>query len=100
MKAPWLVGRALGVGIVVLLLGGCGDRKPDIEVASRQYDFGQIEQGELVTAEIPVRNLGEKELKIESVATSCGCTSAEVQPEVMPPGSEGRLLIRYNSGAH
>jgi hypothetical protein len=47
-----------------------------------------------------VRNTGKKELKIESVATSCGCTSAQVRPKIIPSGGEGRLFIRYDSGSH
>lgn len=95
----WLV-EMLGVGILVLLFAGCGGGQPDIAIAAKRYDFGQVKQGAVVTAEIALRNTGKKELKIEAVSTSCGCTSAQVQPEVIPPGSEAKLLIRYDSGVH
>ncbi len=95
----WLV-ELLGVGILVLLLAGCGGGQPDIEIAAKRYDFGKVKQGEVVTAEIALRNTGKKELKIEVVSTSCGCTSAQVEPEVIPPGSGGKLRIRYDSGVH
>jgi hypothetical protein len=84
----------------VLLLGGCAGGKPDIVVAANRHDFGQIKQGDVVTAEIGVRNGGTKELKIESVATSCGCTSARLKPTSIPAGGEGKLVVRYDSGAH
>lgn len=90
----------LAVSILVLLLGACVGGKPDIAVATKRHDFGQIKQGDVVSAEIAVRNTGNKELKIESVATSCGCTSAQVEPKIIPSGGEGKLLIRYDSGAH
>ena len=96
----WLVGEMLGVSFSVLLLVGCGGGQPDIAGAAKRHDFGQVKQGEVVTAEIALRNTGKKDLKIEAVSTSCGCTSAQVQPEVIPPGSEGKLLIRYDSGVH
>lgn len=99
MRNLWLV-EMLGVGILVLLLAGCGGGQPDIAIAAKRHDFGQVKQGEVVTAEIALRNTGKKDLKIEAVSTSCGCTSAQVQPEVIPPGSEGKLLIRYDSGVH
>lgn len=89
----------------VILLGGwlltaCGRGQPDIAVAATRHDFGAVKQGEVATAEIPLRNAGKTDLKIEAVSTSCGCTSAEVQPQIIPPDGEGRLLIRYDSGAH
>jgi hypothetical protein len=79
---------------------GCRFYRPNIAVDTTRHDFGQIKQGDVVTAEIAVRNSGQKELKIESVATSCGCTSAQVKPKIIPSGGEGKLLVRYNSGTH
>jgi hypothetical protein len=93
-------GELLALSIVALLLGGCAGGKPDIAVAAKRHDFGRIKQGAVVTAEIAVRNSGNKELKIESVATSCGCTSAQVKPKIIPSGGEGKLFVRYNSGSH
>ncbi|MGE5306640.1 MAG: DUF1573 domain-containing protein [Alphaproteobacteria bacterium] len=93
-------GELLALGIGVFLLGGCAGGKPNIAVAAMRHDFGQIKQGDVVAAEIAVRNSGQKELKIESVATSCGCTSAQVKPKIIPSGGEGKLLVRYNSGLH
>jgi len=98
MRNAWLIGVA-GV-LAVLVLAACGAGQPDIEVAVTRYDFGQVKQGKVVTTEIPMRNAGRKDLKIKAVSTSCGCTTAQVQPEVIPPGGEGKLLIRYDSGAH
>jgi hypothetical protein len=93
-------GEPLVLSILVLLLGGCAGGKPEIAVARDRHDFGQVKQGDVVTTELTVRNTGKKELKIESVATSCGCTSAQVKPKIIPSGGEGRLFIRYDSGSH
>jgi hypothetical protein len=93
-------GEPLVLSILVLLLGGCAGGKPEIAVARDRHDFGQVKQGDVVTTELTVRNTGKKELKIESVATSCGCTSAQVKPKIIPSGGEGKLLIRYDSGSH
>ena len=97
MRRAQIVGWLL---ISLLALAACRSRPPDISVATTRYDFGAIQQGEVVVAEISVRNAGQGELKIEAVSTSCGCTTARVEPEVIPPGGEGRLIVQYNSGAH
>jgi hypothetical protein len=95
-----MVGEVTGVGLLLLVLGGCGGGQADIAVAATRHDFGQVKQGDVVTTEIVLRNTGKEELKIEAVSTSCGCTSAQVKPEIILPGSEGKLLVRYDSGAH
>lgn len=98
MRNIWLLGGVIILGMSVLT--ACGSRQPDITVATTRHDFGPVQQGVVATTEIAMRNAGGSDLKIEAVSTSCGCTSAQVQPEVIPPGGEGRLLIQYDSGAH
>jgi len=96
MRKTLLVGSLLAL----LLLAACARGQPDIAVDVTRHDFGSIPQGQVATAEITVRNTGQGALKIEAVSTSCGCTSARVEPTTIPPGGEGRLLIRYDSGLH
>ncbi len=98
MRNIWLIGGVMMMALSVL--AACGRGQPDIAVAATRHDFGLVKQGEVAKAEIAMRNAGNSDLKIEAVSTSCGCTTAEVQPEVIPPGGEGRLIIHYDSGAH
>jgi hypothetical protein len=98
MKNTLLIVGVMTLGVFVL--AACGSAQPDIAVAATVYDFGPVKQGEVVTAEIAMRNAGNSDLKIEAVSTSCGCTSAQVKPKVIPPGSDGTLIIHYDSGAH
>lgn len=83
-----------------LLAAGCATGKPKLELPQTQHDLGEIRQGEVVTVTFPVRNVGEKDLRIESVTTSCGCTSATVEPMVIPPQGEATLTVQYDSGLH
>jgi 3D (Asp-Asp-Asp) domain-containing protein len=98
MKKVRLIGGVVTLG--VLVLAACGRGQPDITVASARHDFGQVKQGQVVATEIAMRNTGKSDLTIEAVSTSCGCTTAQVEPKVIPPGGEGRLIIRYDSGVH
>ena len=86
--------------LLSVLAAGCGQGKPDIELPTASYDWGQVTQGDVVTVELPVHNAGQGDLHIETVTTSCGCTSANVEPKVIPPGGEGTLTVRYDSGVH
>jgi hypothetical protein len=91
---------SLAVLNVAILLAACSPGVASIELDQTEVDIGSVVNGEIVTLEIQVSNLGEAELVIESVSTSCGCTSAEVVPAIIPPGEQGLLLIRFDSGAH
>ncbi len=98
--------RKLRMGLLIAglllagLLVGCRRGQPAIELPETNHDFGEIQQGEVATIQLPVRNTGTKDLHIESVSTSCGCTSARVEPMTIPPEGEGTLTINYDSGVH
>jgi len=47
-----------------------------------------------------VRNIGQKPLVVDSVSTSCGCTSATLEPMTIDPGETANLHIELDSGAH
>lgn len=83
-----------------MLLASCVGGSPNLVLGDTEVDLGEVINGEVLTLEIPVQNSGNEELVIEAVTTSCGCTSAEVQPTTIAPGDEGVLHIQYDSGAH
>jgi hypothetical protein len=43
---------------------------PKIEIKEKQYDFGQVVQGQQVVHAFEVRNIGDEVLEIEKVQTS------------------------------
>lgn len=61
------------------------------------YDFGQVEQGEQVTHLFRFTNQGGRDLRIESVKTSCGCTAAVISANVIPPGQEGTISATFDT---
>lgn len=85
---------------VGLLLVACKGSLPDIELFQTEVDFGQVPNGEIRSVSVEVRNLGTGALTIESVTTSCGCTTAKVEPTTISPGGSGTLTVTYDSGAH
>ena len=50
-----------------------------ILVSPTEYDLGEVPyEGGIVVREFNVENAGEEDLKISSLETSCGCTSAQI----------------------
>ena len=86
--------------MIALLLAACSSGSADLVIEQTSIDLGQVTNGEVRSMEIPLRNAGSSELVIESVTTSCGCTSAEVSPMTIQPGESGLLLVQFDSGAH
>ncbi len=86
--------------LLAVLLQACAGKAPDIDLAQSQTDLGVIINGEVRTVEVSVQNLGNADLIIEAVTTSCGCTSAAITPEVISPGGAATLAVRYDSGVH
>ncbi len=89
----------IGLLILSLLLVACGG-KPQIQVEMTSFDFGDVVNGEIVSRDITVRNVGTADLVVETVSTTCGCTTATLEPMTIPPGGTATLHIEYDSGAH
>lgn len=83
-----------------ILLAACGSNQPSIVIETMTFDFGHVENGQIVSRELTVRNEGNADLVIDSVSTSCSCTAASVTPMTIAPGGTGTLHIEFDSGAH
>lgn len=88
------------IAATAALLAACAGREPDIQLDQLQVELGQVVNGEVRTLEVPLRNQGEVDLVIQAVTTSCGCTTAQVEPSTVKPGERALLRISFDSGAH
>jgi hypothetical protein len=90
----------------ILLLGGvfilaaCSGGAPRIELEVTDIDLGEVVNGEIASRDVAVRNTGDETLVVDSVTTSCSCTSAALEPMSIPPGETANLHIEMDSGAH
>jgi hypothetical protein len=66
---------------------------PRIAVEPTSFDFGQALQNKTLTKEFAIRNLGDADLVIEEVKTSCGCTAALLSSKVIKPGGQTPLRV-------
>lgn len=100
VKGWWRL-KKLGLLINIgFLLASCAGGGPDLVLAQTEVDLGPVVNGEVRTIEIPLQNLGEKDLIIEAVSTSCGCTQATITPATIAPGESAVLEVQFDSGAH
>lgn len=66
-----------------------------------EYDFGQVNEGELVTYKFKFTNTSNVPLTILKARSSCGCTVPEYPEEPTPPGGTGEITAKFNTdGKH
>ena len=68
---------------------------PKLVVPEPEYDFGKMDNSEMVEHGFLIRNEGGSLLKIESVRASCGCTTTALKKKELEPGEE--LIIQANT---
>lgn len=72
------------------------DAQPRIELSSTAWDFGEVWQGEPVSTDITIKNVGDAPLTIE-VKSSCGCTTPTRPKSPLAPGESDTMTISYKT---
>ena len=61
------------------------------------YNFGPIQEGEIVSHDFEFTNTGNKDLLIASAKASCGCTVPQFPKEPIHPGEKSIIQVSFNS---
>lgn len=62
-----------------------------------RFDFGIVDEGEIVKHVFKFKNTGNEPLVISNAKGSCGCTVPTWPKEPVPPGSTGEINVEFNS---
>ncbi len=77
------------------------EEAPQITLDSTFYSFGEIPQkGGVVTTTFKVSNTGTKELVIDTITTSCGCTGATINQSNIAPGENATVTVTFDPDFH
>ncbi|MDF2158897.1 DUF1573 domain-containing protein [Algoriphagus sp. CAU 1675] len=69
------------------------------EFPEMEYEFGTINEGQIVEHTFNFTNNGEAPLVISNITASCGCTSPDWTKTPVKPGEEGFVKVVFNSTA-
>lgn len=72
----------------------------DVVVQPFNRDLGFVGSRDVVNLTYRVVNRGSEDLVIDSVVTSCGCTTGELSHNIIPPGHRADLNVRFDVGFH
>lgn len=64
---------------------------------STYRDIGKVKEGQVVEVTFRFKNTGSKNLVIENVSASCGCTVPEKPEKPFAPGEEGVIKAKFDS---
>lgn len=70
---------------------------PTLDFADSVFDFGTINEGDVVSHEFEFTNNGKNPLIISAAKGSCGCTVPEYPNEPIPPGKSNIMKVQFNS---
>lgn len=65
------------------------------------HKFEEISEGEILVCEFYFRNVGNTNLIIKSIESSCGCTVVKWKKKPLKVGEESKITVEFNSkGRH
>jgi len=70
---------------------------PVMEFDEKQFDFGTVEEGEVVEHTFAFTNTGEAPLIVSNAVSSCGCTVPTWTKEAIAPGEQGEMVVKFNT---
>ena len=92
--------RSLLTVAVALVCSLAAWAAPEIHVVEEVYDFGVAVEGEIVSFTFLLENQGDEVLIIESVGSSCGCTTTDLSEPQIEPGKTVRLGGGFNTSGY
>ena len=70
---------------------------PVLNFAEREYDFGTVNEGEIVNYTFEFTNTGKAPLVIEKATASCGCTVPDWPKHPIGAGETGEIKVRFDT---
>jgi hypothetical protein len=71
-------------------------KAPVAFIENNVFDFGNVNEGEIVKQDFKLTNKGKTDLLIRNVKASCGCTAVKNE-NVVKPGQTTDLKVEFNS---
>jgi hypothetical protein len=99
--------RAIGLCVLsfFVLQFACGEMRigraaycaENDAIDPKEWDFGQVQQGEVAKHDFLFKNETADVLKIININTSCGCTASQSDKQSLLPGETTTISVSFNS---
>ncbi len=91
------VRRGFAFLISVTLIAAICQAQPKLVLEKQEFDLGAVYNGNIVKASLKLTNGGTDRLFIQSIRTSCGCTTVKQPKTELKPGESDVLEVEFNS---
>lgn len=68
-----------------------------ISLDKKEYDFGTVNEGDIVETVFKITNTGKTDLVITNATGSCGCTVPVWPKAPIKPGETGDVAVKFNT---
>jgi len=68
-----------------------------ISFDKKEYNFGTVNEGDIVETSYLVTNSGKTDLVITNAKASCGCTVPVWPKDPIKPGDTGEIKVKFNT---
>lgn len=68
-----------------------------VQFKETSFDFGNIKQSNPAMHVFEFKNVGDRDINLQNVAASCGCTTPNWKGGVYKPGETGQITATYNA---
>lgn len=69
---------------------------PQIQSQNATYDFASRDASEMVEHRFILKNTGSADLEIKKIQTACGCTTAELEKNIIPPRDSAKIASKLS----
>ncbi len=86
--------------LIALLLPAAllaGDSGPRLALDPESWDFGRTLKNRVLEKQFTLRNVGDADLVIDKISTTCGCTAALLSEKTLRPGASGTLKVSFDT---
>ena len=73
------------------------EQAPRLKLEKTTYNFGTVNEGQLVKTDFVFTNTGKSPLNIRETKANCGCTVSKPDQETLAPGESSKITVTFNS---
>ena len=89
--------RMAGVASASSTNGESDAKRPVMAFEQTEYDFGTVNEGDIVEYTFKFKNTGDFPLIINKATATCGCTVPEWPKDPIGVGESGEIKVRFNT---
>ena len=95
MRRIFLISTLVILSLVCLR--PCGAEQQAAAIEENAWDFGKVQESQILTHNFVLKNNGQNVLNIKEVTTSCGCTVSVVKKKQLEPGEETTIEVKFKA---